>query len=253
MILKKLANGVRNQDWTAVAIELIVVVAGILIAVQVDRLVEGRRERALAQTYVERLLDDLAQNKDSYEDGLELVDRKIDALEQVRRILAGAGAEIDELTVVGLVRDSIIFAWINPMREVRSPAFSEITSAGNLDIFGDAGLQAQLLGYYSRLERDAERVDQMQTEYPRLVQRFAPPSVVTLRGLRSPSDQAEVAGKVDVEAMISQLRAGGLESYVDAEKTRAIVLKQRISFQLELAMDLERYLTEIAGPINRAQ
>lgn len=59
MIIKRVAELIRQQHWTAVAIELMVVVVGVFIGLQVDNWNQTRHERALERQYQTRLLDDL--------------------------------------------------------------------------------------------------------------------------------------------------------------------------------------------------
>ena len=55
----KLAARLRSYDWTAAAIELLIVVAGILIALQVSNWNESRLDHARADSYYRRLHTEL--------------------------------------------------------------------------------------------------------------------------------------------------------------------------------------------------
>jgi len=55
MLLKKLANGFRRQDWFTVCIELLVLVVGIFLGLQVDDWNQRRLDRIEEQYYLERL------------------------------------------------------------------------------------------------------------------------------------------------------------------------------------------------------
>lgn len=59
MILRRLADAIREQNWFTVIIELVIVVAGILIAVQIDEWNQAQKDRALEKGYLERLLADV--------------------------------------------------------------------------------------------------------------------------------------------------------------------------------------------------
>jgi len=58
MILQRTAQAIKNQDWFVVAIEFFLVVAGVLVALQVDEWSEEQRDRSLEQGYLERLETD---------------------------------------------------------------------------------------------------------------------------------------------------------------------------------------------------
>ncbi len=59
MILRRMANGIRQQDWFTVVLEVLIVVVGIFIGLQVDDWNEARKEQALARDYLARLIFDV--------------------------------------------------------------------------------------------------------------------------------------------------------------------------------------------------
>jgi hypothetical protein len=61
MIIQRIARAVRHQDWSALSIELLVVVVGIFLGLQVDSWNESRKEAARESIYLERLLADIEE------------------------------------------------------------------------------------------------------------------------------------------------------------------------------------------------
>jgi len=59
MILRRIAEGIKNQDWFVVFVELMIVVVGIYLGLQVDDWNKGRQDRVEEQAYLERLYEDL--------------------------------------------------------------------------------------------------------------------------------------------------------------------------------------------------
>lgn len=59
MIIQRLGRSIRRQDWTAVSVELLVVVVGIFLGLQVNAWNEDREARADERLYLERLHDEL--------------------------------------------------------------------------------------------------------------------------------------------------------------------------------------------------
>ena len=59
MILRKLAESIRSQDWFVVIIEILIVVVGIFLGLQVDDWNQQRKDRADEQVFLERLHRDL--------------------------------------------------------------------------------------------------------------------------------------------------------------------------------------------------
>ena len=58
LMLRRLATAFRRQDWATVAIEFVVVVAGVVVALQADNWNERRIERNRERMALERLLDE---------------------------------------------------------------------------------------------------------------------------------------------------------------------------------------------------
>ena len=55
MILKRLANAIRAQDWFAVSIEFVIVVAGIFVGLQADQWAQESKDRRQEQAALEHL------------------------------------------------------------------------------------------------------------------------------------------------------------------------------------------------------
>ena len=59
MIIRRMADAIRTQNWFTVVIELVIVVSGILIAVQIDAWNQSRNDQSLEAVYLDRLHDDI--------------------------------------------------------------------------------------------------------------------------------------------------------------------------------------------------
>jgi cbb3-type cytochrome oxidase subunit 3 len=58
MILQRLGARLRQQDWTAVTIELVLVMAGVFLGIQMSNWNERRKERATEAAYLARIAQD---------------------------------------------------------------------------------------------------------------------------------------------------------------------------------------------------
>ncbi len=59
MILRRLAQSLKDQNWTAICIEFVLLVVGVFLGIQVANWNTARIERALEATYLSRLADDV--------------------------------------------------------------------------------------------------------------------------------------------------------------------------------------------------
>ena len=58
MILRRLAGRLRQQDWLAVTIELVLVMVGVFLGIQVANWNEERKARSTEAAYLERIAQD---------------------------------------------------------------------------------------------------------------------------------------------------------------------------------------------------
>lgn len=76
MILQKLASAIRRQDWFQVLIEVLIVIVGIFLGLQVQSWNEGRLDRLEEHQYLVRLHDDITNSIISNEVRLEFMQRQ---------------------------------------------------------------------------------------------------------------------------------------------------------------------------------
>ncbi len=60
MILRRVMQHVREQNWTAIGIDFVIVVVGVFVGIQVSNWNDAQRDQARARGYLERFRDDLA-------------------------------------------------------------------------------------------------------------------------------------------------------------------------------------------------
>lgn len=172
MILRRLAQAIRRQDWSIVVIEFVIVVAGVLFALQVDNWNESRTDRERAQAYRARIISDLKN------DIIELERRKTfwRAAATEGRI-ALAYAEEGRLPEEGswgvlraLLHASQVWRFV-----FNQTTYLEMRSAGELRLIGDTQLRSNLAYYYVTVaERRGEGMYQSLPEYRETVRSLVP-------------------------------------------------------------------------------
>ena len=61
MLLRRFIEHVKDQNWSAVGLDFVIVVLGVFIGIQVSNWNDVRRDSALARNYLERLTVDAAK------------------------------------------------------------------------------------------------------------------------------------------------------------------------------------------------
>jgi len=150
MVVRRLSQAIREQNWFTVLVEFVIVVAGIFVALQVDGWNEARKERVLERRYLERLHQDLVQDIDEMKYGERLSSQR----KEMGQMLLRAA---DDPEIAEFDPDSFIIAIEQAgytfVPAVNDSTFEEIKFAGNLGIIRNEGLRGQISAYYKLIER----------------------------------------------------------------------------------------------------
>jgi len=146
MRLRSLATRLRQQDWTAVAIEILIVIVGVFIGLQVSNWNETRKENARGQEYLQRLHQELLQDADT----LTLISKFWTQVQGYGET-AMAYAEDGTLRDGSAWKTLLAFHHASQVWPYRKPdvTFQEIRSTGNLLLIRDAALRERIARHYS--------------------------------------------------------------------------------------------------------
>jgi hypothetical protein len=151
MISRRITEHLKQQHWTAIAIDLVIVVLGVFIGLQVNNWNEARTERARERTYLERLLVDFDANVktlQTYVDG-----RRDDAQTLASLAVAlqdGGNSPTEEALQRPLCR------WgAAPLPDLRQGTYNELVSSGGLSVLRDEKIRTLLADYSAAEDRSA--------------------------------------------------------------------------------------------------
>lgn len=143
MLPRRFLDHVRNRDWSALGLELLVVVVGVFLGLQVDNWNEARIQQNEVESYYDRLIEDLRANEQ------DLVARQ-DYYRQVHSHGQAALATLRE-TREGLTGQFLVDAYqaTQIWQFVFNRAtFDEILSTGAMDTFPDLVARRRISNYY---------------------------------------------------------------------------------------------------------
>ncbi len=168
MILRRVMEHVKTQNWTAVGLDFVIVVVGVFIGIQVSNWNAARGERAKEYGYLVRLHEDL-------EKSIETIDRTISLL---KRQSAGQEAFINALaqcSVPDEVSGEVEYA-ISTLGYINAPIFSsrtydELTSSGSFDIIENEEIKTGLSDVVRRVTHLNQAVENVYrlTEHYRFI------------------------------------------------------------------------------------
>ncbi len=149
MILRRIADAFRRQDWFTVFVETTIVVLGVFLGLQVNNWNAARADALRANDYLSRLHDDLLTDVDELE-----ARRKywlnVSAYGEAAVAHAEQGALVDGSkwkTVLAFYQTSQLWRFA-----VTDVTFLELTGAGELGLISDEGLRAALAKYYNDVD-----------------------------------------------------------------------------------------------------
>lgn len=165
-------RGGRAGSWPGALAELLLIVAGVLIALGVDSWREERRDATLSRTYMERLEEDLVADSASYWFDLTLLRVKVHGLETLRGLIE-TGRLPDTLTVEGFIGPLFVTRFQGTAQPA-SATFDELVSTGRLELIPSADLRASLLEYYALFEFRRRFLDNQYSEYSAVMSPLVP-------------------------------------------------------------------------------
>jgi hypothetical protein len=172
MILRRVIAHFRKQEWTAIALDFVIVVAGILIAFQITTWNEDRATRASERDYLERLHSDVLELTDRrayYDRDRPLIVKTLELLtdfangyrDDPSEAKAYVLKEIPALEQRPDVLDSYLCNFIDwssmltlPPSEL--PTATELISAGRVDRIASKEVKLALLSYLQQARRSQE-------------------------------------------------------------------------------------------------
>lgn len=172
MILRRVTEHVKAQNWFAVGIDFVIVVVGVFIGIQVSNWNEDREMQRKAVVFTERLTEDLRKEAWGYESVIAY-NRETNANQ--RRVLQALAGEIelsDEQFLVSAYR-ATQFRENNRYRAT----YDELVSTGTIGLITDPVLREAAVGMFTTqfLEEFAQRV--RDSEYRQLFRETVPAPV----------------------------------------------------------------------------
>lgn len=241
--LLRLAEHIRTQNWTAIAIDFCIVVIGVFVGIQVANWNQTRQEHARESGFLSRLHEDFEAIDARLTDNGVRWQRNLDA---ANRLLA----DVDAFGVAGQWprEKAAMLDDLNVILSARTPAqrpatYDEMKADGQLGILQDARLRDALRVY-------DERATAVAQYHPILMARIDPFRPLVIGHLRF--DRALTAESV-IEMLDRKVTRGGYFVDVDLEALAAEpALRQALTVYAQNFLDLlvmTRIQQRVAQPV----
>ena len=146
MLFRRISAHLKRQDWFAVGLDLLIVVVGIYIGLQVDAWNSTRQDRVVEREYLERLLFDMEESLEAQRFSKSRFDASIVATDYIALIQhKGTFDNVDEEQLIsGLNSVGWVIPPVTNMGTIR-----ELQSTGNIALIQDVSVRTAI-GHFER-------------------------------------------------------------------------------------------------------
>jgi hypothetical protein len=246
MLLRRVTMHVREQNWTAVLIDFVIVVVGVFMGLQVQDWNEFRKDRKEEQQLLSRLLEETEVLLDVSEQELSWFRSRADVLMGANPVLF---SHVPSRAITDRECLQITFSHVHRRQVDELPALDEILETGRLRLLREPRVTQSLRTYLLRRERSRAHYDEVVNELFRLHSRY--PELFFIRRVPVPSGGiAEWAGLAGdgyqwmPECSIDEMRANRafLNEYVD-NLSRIESMGRNVSERIDHLTELKQLLT----------
>ena len=158
MIIRKLAEALRTQNWFTVVLEILVVIVGIFGGLQVDDWNSNRKDRIEERAYLERLSAQMQNNEAGLSALGPSLEERMQAVNYALSSLSGDPKLIDGRRLMEELGKTMNLRVIHLQTDV----YEEMVSTGNINLITDIRLREELAGYLAAIAA-MDKVDSIGT------------------------------------------------------------------------------------------
>lgn len=148
MILGRISKAIREQNWFAVVLEFVIVIAGVVIGFQVSQWSNDRAEAERRAVVLDRLHDEIEASIGRLEVQVAYYEWiNVDRTELIERILASDGSNFDDEGLSTATVTNRLYPAFEPPRGV----YDEAISSGMLSTLGDRAFRDSLSNYQAEV------------------------------------------------------------------------------------------------------
>ena len=157
MLLRRITEHVKAQNWTAVALDFVIVVVGVFIGIQVANWNEARAENERIAAQLQSFRNELLFARTEFEELRIYIEERINDATSLRERLADASLDISEEEIYTLSFSAIR---LSPL-DGKFRAFDELSTTGAISKIDNLGLRERIyqwdrmLAGFRNSERDA--------------------------------------------------------------------------------------------------
>ena len=134
--------------------EIILVVIGILIALQINNANEYRKSTIQENLYLERLLSENKDDINTFKNNITDLEKGIETIENLALVLNSTKTKDNEL--ITAANEYFGYGSIYPIFSSSTSTFDDLSSTGNLKVIRNTKLRNELVKHYAKYKQVAE-------------------------------------------------------------------------------------------------
>lgn len=150
MIIRRISEGIRSQDWFTVVVEIFIVVIGIYVGLQVDDWQNERKNKKLEQVYLERLHGEIVGVSPILNNHRNLVQSTFNNLTVVIAKLHSANGE-NKLETQECTAILFLHRYVAP--NIMLPVITELMATGNFNQIQNIVIKQDIVKHMNTMDR----------------------------------------------------------------------------------------------------
>jgi hypothetical protein len=145
LLIKRIARYVREYEWFAVVVEVMVIIIGLMLAFQLDRWREDRVEREQERVYIDRLVDDIQSDIPDIEYAIALQSIRLNFADLLMEVARDPDAEIQHAVVFLGAVDQAAYTYTPTLT---AHTFENLRLTGDMRLILDDKVKGAMFEYY---------------------------------------------------------------------------------------------------------
>jgi hypothetical protein len=169
MILRRMTQALKVQNWTAIVIEFVLLVVGVFLGMQVSNWNQEREQRNKAAAFTARLREDIRYELWAEQSIIEYYGAARRHAGLALDALSGRRPTTDEQFLISAYRATQIQT--NPRARA---TYDELVSTGTIGLIADSGLRSAAIAYFTSDFYETTATKSQESEYRRLFRESVP-------------------------------------------------------------------------------
>lgn len=146
MLLQSISNNLRQQNWSILFLELLVVIIGLVLAFQVDRWWEDRDDRTREQEYIARLITEINEDIEQIQHAIMLAEVRQDFCELLLQVADNPAVAEQQPSMFLVAVAQAAFTYSPPQI---THTYDDLRSTGNMGLIRSEKIKKALYNYHS--------------------------------------------------------------------------------------------------------